>query len=269
MRRRFVTLDVFTDGASPAIRSRSCSTPTVSIPPPCRRSRASSTFRRPCSCFRRSDPAHRARLRSSRRAGNCRSPVIRRSAPRCCSACATAAAGREIVLEEAIGPVRCALESDRGDGGRAALRHSATAGRGRAGAGRCDHRRGARACAGRHRLRASARRAGRPGSLHLRALDRARRDRAVRGPIPPASTAHSAAGGAAFLCLPRVRRARARFSRPHVRAGHGVPEDPATGSAVAAFAGVLASPACRTATHPVTIEQGYEMGRPSLIRLVA
>jgi trans-2,3-dihydro-3-hydroxyanthranilate isomerase len=48
----------------------------------------------------------------------------------------------------------------------------------------------------------------------------------------------------------------------------GVIEDPATGSAVAAFAGLYAETA-RPAdgTHRVTIEQGYEMGRPSLIEL--
>jgi trans-2,3-dihydro-3-hydroxyanthranilate isomerase len=50
--------------------------------------------------------------------------------------------------------------------------------------------------------------------------------------------------------------------------GMGVPEDPATGSAAAAFAGLLASHLSDGA-HPVTIEQGYEMGRPSLMRLVA
>jgi trans-2,3-dihydro-3-hydroxyanthranilate isomerase len=48
----------------------------------------------------------------------------------------------------------------------------------------------------------------------------------------------------------------------------GVPEDPATGSAVAAFAGVLAH-VTRPAdgAHDFIIEQGYEMGRPSLIHL--
>jgi trans-2,3-dihydro-3-hydroxyanthranilate isomerase len=48
----------------------------------------------------------------------------------------------------------------------------------------------------------------------------------------------------------------------------GVPEDPATGSAAAAFAGVIAKfakPADRK--HAVTIAQGYEMGRPSQIRV--
>lgn len=48
----------------------------------------------------------------------------------------------------------------------------------------------------------------------------------------------------------------------------GVYEDPATGSAVAAFAGALlrfAPPA--DGEHDVVIEQGYEMGRPSQITL--
>lgn len=48
----------------------------------------------------------------------------------------------------------------------------------------------------------------------------------------------------------------------------GVYEDPATGSAAAAFAGVLlrfAPPS--DGDHEVVIEQGYEMGRPSLITL--
>jgi trans-2,3-dihydro-3-hydroxyanthranilate isomerase len=48
----------------------------------------------------------------------------------------------------------------------------------------------------------------------------------------------------------------------------GVYEDPATGSAAAAFAGALlrfAPPA--DGEHDVVIEQGYEMGRPSLITL--
>jgi trans-2,3-dihydro-3-hydroxyanthranilate isomerase len=50
--------------------------------------------------------------------------------------------------------------------------------------------------------------------------------------------------------------------------GMGVPEDPATGSAAAAFAGVLAR-RLSDGTHTITIEQGYEMGRPSLIHLTA
>jgi len=48
----------------------------------------------------------------------------------------------------------------------------------------------------------------------------------------------------------------------------GVPEDPATGSAAAAFGGVVkAFDALPDGTHLVRIEQGYEMGRPSRIEL--
>src|SRR5579862_426010 len=48
----------------------------------------------------------------------------------------------------------------------------------------------------------------------------------------------------------------------------GVAEDPATGSAVAAFAGLLAAGGgYADGEHALRIEQGYEMGRPSLIEL--
>jgi trans-2,3-dihydro-3-hydroxyanthranilate isomerase len=48
----------------------------------------------------------------------------------------------------------------------------------------------------------------------------------------------------------------------------GIIEDPATGSAAAAFAGVIRHYDGLTAgTHHIRIEQGFEMGRPSLIDL--
>jgi trans-2,3-dihydro-3-hydroxyanthranilate isomerase len=48
----------------------------------------------------------------------------------------------------------------------------------------------------------------------------------------------------------------------------GVPEDPATGSAAAAFAGMLAKDAnLADGAHDFAIEQGYEMGRPSVMYL--
>ncbi|MCX5497074.1 PhzF family phenazine biosynthesis protein [Kaistia dalseonensis] len=50
--------------------------------------------------------------------------------------------------------------------------------------------------------------------------------------------------------------------------GKGFVEDPATGSAAAGFAGpVLAFDQLPTGTHRFFIEQGFEMGRPSLIAL--
>ena len=57
---------------------------------------------------------------------------------------------------------------------------------------------------------------------------------------------------------------RARMFAPDM----GIPEDPATGAAVAGFSGVIMKfgrPA--TGDHTLIIEQGFEMGRPSLITL--
>jgi trans-2,3-dihydro-3-hydroxyanthranilate isomerase len=48
--------------------------------------------------------------------------------------------------------------------------------------------------------------------------------------------------------------------------GMGIPEDPATGSAVAALAGIVAQRRM-DGEHDLRIEQGYEMGRPSPITL--
>ncbi len=60
------------------------------------------------------------------------------------------------------------------------------------------------------------------------------------------------------------RHLHARMFAP----ANGIPEDPATGSAVAAFAGLHAAhrkPA--DGEHKLVVEQGYEMGRPSLMHL--
>jgi trans-2,3-dihydro-3-hydroxyanthranilate isomerase len=57
---------------------------------------------------------------------------------------------------------------------------------------------------------------------------------------------------------------RARMFAPEF----GIVEDPATGSAVAAFAGYLVRRAAQTnGTLRWTIEQGFEMGRPSILHL--
>jgi trans-2,3-dihydro-3-hydroxyanthranilate isomerase len=59
---------------------------------------------------------------------------------------------------------------------------------------------------------------------------------------------------------------RARMFAPDL----GIVEDPATGSAAAAFAGYLAArqPAT-TQTHQWVVEQGFEMGRPSILHIQA
>lgn len=57
---------------------------------------------------------------------------------------------------------------------------------------------------------------------------------------------------------------RARMFDPSA----GIPEDPATGSAAAAFAGVVARfEGLSDGRHVLPIEQGIEMGRPSLVTL--
>ena len=57
---------------------------------------------------------------------------------------------------------------------------------------------------------------------------------------------------------------RARMFAPAL----GVAEDPATGSAVASLAGYLgASETTQTGTLRKVIEQGFEMGRPSILEL--
>jgi trans-2,3-dihydro-3-hydroxyanthranilate isomerase len=49
---------------------------------------------------------------------------------------------------------------------------------------------------------------------------------------------------------------------------HGIPEDPATGSAAAAFAGAVHHfDGLAEGPNALWIEQGVEMGRPSRIRL--
>lgn len=73
---------------------------------------------------------------------------------------------------------------------------------------------------------------------------------------------------AAFVyCRETAHKGNAFHAR--MFAGHlGIPEDPATGSAVAAFAGAIMQFDRPTdGVRPYPIEQGVEMGRPSLIRL--
>lgn len=105
--------------------------------------------------------------------------------------------------------------------------------------------------------------------------------------------------GVPFLCIPLASRAAVARSRPDMarweatlaasaafvyshetaETGHhyharmfaptlGIAEDPATGSAVAAFAGaIMAHEPPGEGDHRFVIEQGYEMGRPSQIVL--
>lgn len=74
--------------------------------------------------------------------------------------------------------------------------------------------------------------------------------------------------GAAFVYSREVEEAGHHFHARMFAPNLGLIEDPATGSAVAAFAGaIMAYEAPADGDHRFVIEQGYEMGRPSQITL--
>ena len=73
---------------------------------------------------------------------------------------------------------------------------------------------------------------------------------------------------AAFVFCRETQDAGNDFHARMFAPSFGILEDPATGSAVAAFAGYLAASGdYKDGTHVVRIEQGYEMGRASLLEL--
>jgi len=95
------------------------------------------------------------------------------------------------------------------------------------------------------------------------------RSLAAVGRATPGDMAWTKNGGpATFLYTREVAEMGSSFHARMFAGGWGVPEDPATGSAAAAFAGVaLAFDCSADGPHLLTIEQGFEMGRPSRIRL--
>jgi trans-2,3-dihydro-3-hydroxyanthranilate isomerase len=75
-------------------------------------------------------------------------------------------------------------------------------------------------------------------------------------------------GPAAYVYTREVAPDGSTYHARLFAGGWGVNEDPATGSAAAAFAGVvLAFDRLIDGQHSLIIEQGFEMGRPSLIAL--
>lgn len=93
--------------------------------------------------------------------------------------------------------------------------------------------------------------------------------RAALAKARPSATAWGENGGpGVYLYTRDAEREGSSFRARMFAAGWGVVEDPATGSAAAAFAGVLMrfeKPAEGESVY--VIEQGFEMGRPSLISL--
>jgi trans-2,3-dihydro-3-hydroxyanthranilate isomerase len=177
-----------------------------------------------------------------------------------------AAAGREIVLEEGIGAVRCVLEAGAGGAGRIRFALPQLP-----------------AAAGAVPDNATIAAALSLTAAELGELPPARWSAGVPYTFVPLATraavarcrpdpakfdaAFGAGGpGAAYVfCRETVEPGHAFHARMFAP-GMGVPEDPATGSAVAAFAGILA-PRLPDGNHDIVIEQGYEMGRPSQIQL--
>jgi trans-2,3-dihydro-3-hydroxyanthranilate isomerase len=96
------------------------------------------------------------------------------------------------------------------------------------------------------------------------------RDLSVIGRSRPAaawSAAFGEAGGAFLYCRETSGQGR-HFHARMFAPGFGIAEDPATGSAASAFAGVVKRfDELPAGQHRFVIEQGFEMGRPSLIGL--
>lgn len=88
----------------------------------------------------------------------------------------------------------------------------------------------------------------------------------VAGPFE--RTMAAAPNGNAFVYCRQTEEAGHHYHARMFWPEAGVTEDPATGSAVAAFAGaIMAFDRPGDGTHRFVIEQGYEMGRPSQIEL--
>jgi len=270
MRRRFATLDVFTErrfAGNPlavVLDAQGLDTDVMQA--------VAREFNFPETVFvlPPRDPAHRAALRIFTPAAEL--PFA--GHPTVGSAVLLArldgGAARELVVEEGIGPVRCRtamVDADRGratfdlpqlpdDAGPAPAADAiATA----LGLGRDD--------IGFRGFKPARWSAGNPQCFvplgSLAAIGRARPD-AARFEQTFAVNGRAIA----YLFCGEVSETGHDFHARMFAPGLGVPEDPATGSAAAAFAGLLAAQGgYRDGDHAVTIEQGYEMGRPSLMQL--
>jgi len=267
MRRQFVTLDVFTDrrfaGNPLAVVLDAAGLDTAVMQAIARE------FNHPETVFvlAPADPAHRAHVRiftPARELPFAGHPTVGTAV--LIGLRDGSAAGAAILLEEGIGPVRCTFEAGSGDRGsvRFAIPQLPA------------------------EVGAVADRATIAAALGLTSADigfgaftPARWSAGLPFTFVPMTSL-----GAVASCRPDLGKFDAAFGTAgacyvfcketaepghgfHARMfapGMGVPEDPATGSAAAAFAGVLA-PHLGNGTHPIVIEQGYEMGRPSLIGL--
>jgi len=268
MAHRFVTLDVFTD-------RRFAGNPlaVVLYPGPLDTQTMQAIareFNHPETVFvlEPVNPAHRARLRiftPARELPFAGHPTVGTAVLLCRIDGQSGA--RELVLEEGIGPVRCTVETIDRTRGRAsfALPQLPTA----AGSPPDDATIAAALGLspddiGSGAMRPSKWSAGLPATF----VPLARRA-AVRDCRPdPAKLVASLGDGPVYVFCTETAEPGHHFHARMFAPGLGVPEDPATGSAAAAFAGMIAAhDALSDGDHAIAIEQGYEMGRPSLIRL--
>jgi trans-2,3-dihydro-3-hydroxyanthranilate isomerase len=262
MRRRFATLDVFTD-------RRFAGNPLAVVLDaealdPAAMQAIAREFSHPETVFvfAPADPAHRARVRIFTPARELPFAGTRPSGPRCCSERATAAATWCWRKASA----RCDARLNRCAGAAAA-----PASRSRNLPTEVGPTADAATIAAALTLAPSDMGEGRPARWSagipftfvplagLAAMVRCRPDLAK-------FDAAFGAGGAVYAFCNETVEPGHHFHARMFAPGMGIPEDPATGSAAAAFAGMLAR-RMSDGTHTVVIEQGYEMGRPSLIRL--
>ena len=271
MRRRFVTLDVFTsrrftgnplavvleaeglDTAAMQTIAREFNHPeTVFVAPP-------------------ADPAHRARLRIFTPANElpfAGHPTVGTAV--LLGRIDGGANRRPIVLEENIGPVQCVVtpvDHDHGHALFALPRLPSEAGSGASVEAAAAALGLDPADIGFDGLRPSRWSAGLAQNfIPVRSLAAIARTR----PDPVRFDAAFAVEGraVAYLYCGEAAEPGHHFHARMFAPGMGIAEDPATGSAAAAFAGLLAaSGRYGDGEHAVKIEQGYEMGRPSLIEL--
>ena len=94
-------------------------------------------------------------------------------------------------------------------------------------------------------------------------------DAMAKAHVAPAHWSAAFHGGlGAFLYCRQTVHTTSAFHARMFAPEHGVPEDPATGSATVGFAGVIHRfDDIPDGLHKRTVEQGYEMGRPSQIEL--
>jgi trans-2,3-dihydro-3-hydroxyanthranilate isomerase len=268
MGRRFVTLDVFTDarfaGNPLAVVLESEGLETAAMQAVARE------FNHPETVFvlPPADPSHRARLRiftPARELPFAGHPTVGTAV--LLGRIDGGSAARELVVEEGIGPIHCRVEPL--DGGRGRATFTLPQLPSEAGAPPADAKIAAAlgvspSDLGSGRMRPSLWSAGM--AITFVPVGRLA---AVRDCRPEAGklTATFGTGPVYLFCAEAVAPGHAFHARMFAPA-LGVPEDPATGAAAAALTGLIAAQAgLADGEHAMTIEQGYEMGRPSLIHV--